>query len=183
MQKRLLFILAGCLSMFGCRPITTHSDYIQIHESARTALPLAVQIEELFGDADHFITHFGFDRKPKVWNTEVYFGGRYSLTMQVDVAIDYSANTLKQVGTPTFYLVEYTEVETSPTGGLGASSREPKGGRIFSAAKWKKVFKSDGDFSKIGITILKDPVPRFDEFVAAKRRPRRPISLVDEKEE
>ena len=100
--------------------------------------------------------------------------------MQVDVAVDYKANTVTQVGTPTFYIDELTEVYTSRDGGgVGATSRRPEGGWKFSTDEWEKVYESGGDFGKIGITILDDPLPGFDTYVAATRKPRKPISLLD----
>ena len=40
-------------------------------------IPEAKQINDLFGDADHFISYSG-PNVPQEWNTEVFFGGHMS---------------------------------------------------------------------------------------------------------
>ena len=88
MSIRLLSIFL-ILTLVSCNR-TNMTDYRAAHLSAKQSLPIAVQMEELFGDADHFITHFGFSgQKANTWNTEVFFDGRYTITMQVEILIDY----------------------------------------------------------------------------------------------
>jgi hypothetical protein len=82
---------------------TSLEEYTAACKSAATRLPVAVEFEELFpGKTDHFITHFGFNRhggdKTNTWNSEAYFSGRYSLTMQIEVKVDYWANTISRAG-------------------------------------------------------------------------------------
>jgi len=74
-------------------------------------------MEALFGEGDHFITHYGFSPGPKQWNTEVFFGGRYTLTLQVDVTIDNQKHlVLTNVTAPKFYLVEAGSLIWKPDG-------------------------------------------------------------------
>lgn len=110
---RRLVMLTG---LSGCRPSGSLPDYVSTHESAAVAIPAAVQMELLYGDADHFITEFGFDRKPKLWNTEVFFGGRYTLTMQVEVKVSYSENRVSLVEEPRFHLIGADEIHVLPDG-------------------------------------------------------------------
>ena len=49
-------------------------DYKATVQSARGAIPETVQIEKLFPNVDHFITHYGMSG-PKVWNSEAFIGG------------------------------------------------------------------------------------------------------------
>ncbi|MCA9110836.1 MAG: hypothetical protein KDA52_12860 [Planctomycetaceae bacterium] len=156
-------------------------DYVATHESAAITIPTAVQIEELYGDADHFITEFGFDRKPKLWNTEVFFGGRYTLTMQVKVKVNYSANTIAMVDEPKFHLIGADTIRVYPDGRTG--TRYSGDEHWFSLAEWETVYESGGDYSLIGIAIDPVPVVNFDLDVANKRRPRVPISLTSKSRE
>lgn len=71
------------------------SDYVKTVQSGIAKLPWPKQIENLLGDADHFITHYGFSPGPKEWQTDVYFYGRYELTMVVNVDIDYGKHIVK----------------------------------------------------------------------------------------
>ena len=93
---------------------STIDDYFATHHSAKTRLPVAVEFESLFpGETDHFVTQYGFNRyvgdRTNTWNSEAYFAGRYSLTMQVEVVVDYKDNSVMRAGTPKFYLERLTE--------------------------------------------------------------------------
>lgn len=147
------------------------SDYVQTVESAATNVPVALEMERLFGDADHFISHYGFDDEPKQWNTEVFFGNRYILTMQIMVAVDYSRNTVSQIGDPTFYLFECETITIEPEGTLHVRFN-PHGQVTFSGEQWNSMFESGGDFAGIGVKLNPAPVENFDRYVAGKRAPR-----------
>jgi hypothetical protein len=156
-------------------------DYRAVHRYARTALPIAVEMEELFGDADHFITHFGMSGKKNIWNTAVFFDGRFELTMQVDIVIDYGNNTFSLTGSPKFFLTEVREIYQLPDGRFGAKLGA---NHLFTEEDWKKLYATSGDLSAIAVTPeTDDPLPRFDEYVMGWRRPRIPISLRDKKTE
>lgn len=168
-----VLVLCGGVTMAGCG--LNMAEYRQIHMSARTSLPAAVQIEELFGDADHFITHYGMrSEKSNIWNTVTYFGGRYELTMQVRVRVDYDKKCIEVAGSPEFSLVEIRRVRKSTSGLIGADCGK---NFRFSEDEWQKVLASGGDFSVIGIELDASSVADFDDFVAAVRKDRVPISL------
>ena len=177
-MKYVKILMTFASALVGC---TYSLDYVKTHESASTAIPAAVQMEELFGDADHFITHFAADGAPKTWNTEVFFGGRYSLTMTVDVLIDARTNSVKQVGTPKFYLVGADKVTILPDGREMADYAGDE--HWLSMADWAKVYASKGDFSKIGISLKSDSVANFDRLVSGIRKDREPIRLIKKKNE
>lgn len=173
------------LAPFGCgasggmvRATRNRDDYIATVRSAKDALPIAMQMEEFFPVADHFITEYAmFDSKPKTWNTEVFFGGRYTLTMQVDVYIDYKTNRIVNVvGEPKFWLVGTESVKVLPD---GRAYHVGGDGGEFGADEWKKVRDAKGDFSVIGIKINREPAENFEEYVRQTRAPRIAVSLVD----
>jgi hypothetical protein len=151
--------------------------YLATHRSAATKLPIAVHFETLFpGQTDHFITHFGFNRwggdRTNIWNSEAYFAGRYSLTMQIPVIVDYKKETITPAGDPTFYLKEITRCDGTAawyTGGIQ---------KTFGKDEWQTIYESDGDFSAIGVNIQRNaPVQNFDAFAQAIRSPRIPVTL------
>jgi hypothetical protein len=122
----LLVAVAAQALITGCGPNwpvknRSLSDYKAVMQSARTALPVAVEIEELYPNADHFITHFGFNARPKKWNTVTTIGDRYQLHMVVEVSINYEKRTLKQLGDPTFSIIEYTKIDKLRGGSMEAS--------------------------------------------------------------
>lgn len=166
----------------GCRQKPAISqgsmnDYKKTVLSAASVLPEAVQIENLYGDADHFITHYAkeFSGATRQWNSEAYFGGRYSITMQVNVLVDYKNNRISQVvDSPTFVLIEYYQVDHLQDGRLVAHSR---GGKIFTLDEWKKFHASGGDFSALGLKKDSNPTEGFDDYVAAFRKDRIHVCL------
>lgn len=52
------------------------AQYVAVHESAATRIPVARQMEENFGEADHFITHYG-SRGEMTWNTKCFVNQRW----------------------------------------------------------------------------------------------------------
>lgn len=149
-------------------------------KAAAIKLPEAVEMETLYGSADHFITYTDSgNKKPSIWNTVVYFGGRYELTMQAKIQIDYSTETATVVDGPDFFLgeVESVTVPNPPSpggGGVAASySRDLK----FTGKEWKKVYEAGGKYDVIGFDLDPSPVPEFEVHVHASRAPRPRVSL------
>lgn len=166
MKKYLLPLFAFCLVSCGPGP-----DYRATVLSGIGILPWPKQMETLFGEGDHFITHYGFDTQPKQWNTEVYFGGRYVLTLQVDVAINHKDKSVVTNTTPaTFYLTDMGIIHKMPDGSM---TTRPANGWILDEEQWSRLVAAQGDWSAVGISLRSnDPVPDFDEYVRAKREPR-----------
>jgi hypothetical protein len=167
-------VIIVCALDASCRRFDK-AEYEETILSARSALPIAVEIEKLFGSADHFITHYGFGDVTNIWNSEVHFGGRYRLTMQVEVKIDYRSNTITAVDEPRFFLVEYIEVvplrDGRHEGRLGDTVR-------FSSREWEELYRSNGDFSVIGVELNNNEVLNFWNHVKNVRRDRIQVSLL-----
>ena len=123
----------------------------------------ASQMDQLFDDCRHYIT-YGRD-SISIWNSVAFFGGRYHLTMQVEVAIESSSKG-QMSGQPRFYLNEVGKVSISSSGQVGA---EYSNNLEFGPAEWKKVFNANGDFGAIGFAIKGRPVKNFDTFAKACR--------------
>lgn len=159
------------LTLAGCRP-SGMEDYKRTVRSGLQIMPWPLEIEQLFGDADHFITHWNFGgSEPRQWNTEVYFGGRFSLTMQVETEVDYwKRAVVRTVTPPKFYLWKYSKVTQGPNGG-GSYGVEKQW--EFGEAEWKKLVAAKGDWSAIGISVgTTNPIANFDIHVKEMRAPR-----------
>ena len=144
--------------------------YRRAVKSGFKKIPEAKQIEDLLGEADHFISYSG-PSVPQDWNTVVYFGGRYELAMQVvvETLFDFSEVT-KVKGEPKFYFYEVSRVERYPHGQWGADYNAASE-RHFGRAEWQRVVAAKGDFSVIGIRLNRGPpVADFDHFVRAFRK-------------
>lgn len=172
-------LLIGFYVSIWVRYASSPNDYLATCKSAATRLPIAVEFEELFpGQTDHFITHYGFNRHggdpTNTWNSEAYFAGRYSLTMQVEVVVDYENNTVTPAGEPTFYLLEITSFN-------GRNAKYQGAQESFGLKEWQKIYDDGGEFSAVGLKIQKNaPIPNFDQLVEMVRRPRIPrVTLLD----
>jgi hypothetical protein len=104
-------LLAWACLVSGC---SRREIYKKMVRSGIQVLKWPAEMEHLFGDSDHFITHWGFhDPGPRLWNSEVYFGGRFCLTMQVEVEVDYkTCAVIRTVAPPKFYLRKVNRLET-----------------------------------------------------------------------
>lgn len=123
----------------------------------------AMQMEELYDDCRHYIT-YGQNRVA-LFNSVAYFGDRYKLTMQVPVEIR-SKTSGSTIGEPSFYLNEISTITVSPSGQVEATiSRNLD----FGNSEWAKVYKSNGDFSKLGFIIKPTGVPNFQNYADASR--------------
>jgi hypothetical protein len=162
----------------GCSP--SKKDYVKTVQDGIKTVPHVGEIRRVFTNdpTDNFITQFGFNKKmPVLWNTEVFFGGRYILTYQVYVTVDYSkCRIVETVKQPEFVLTEVSRVFDASPETLGADfSADYK----LTERDWKKVAAAHGDFSVIGISIKTNPVARFDQFVQGVRKDRLEVKSGD----
>lgn len=164
-QPGVKLALIGLLFMtfFGCGRSVTPDEYVKICQSARTEVPVALQMETLFGKAHHMILGFQCDSKPKTWQTLVYFGERYELVMEVEITVNCHKKTVSQIGTPIFRLLEIEKILAPRIGAKYNRDRYFE----FSQKEWDTIYENHGDWSKVGYTINKTPVADFDKYVSA----------------
>lgn len=180
---RLIGMTTMVLFFSSCQDISfTREGYLQALRSGLKQIPAARQMEEVYGDVDHFISYHGSLEVGNDWNTEVFLHGRYELTMQVPVRMGRDFDQVLGVeGEPTFYLHEVDRIEIDPDGTIGASYNGA-GQRTFGIEEWKMIYEADGDLSVLGITVKKRPLENWDRYVAAGRRPRIKLPPEDERE-
>jgi hypothetical protein len=134
-------------------------------DSGYALIPEAQQIDDLLGPAWHRTSNY---TEPDVveWQTEALFGGRYEMTMMVDLRIDRrSGRVIEILGEPRFLLLEVQEV----LGSRGVNYRGA-GQWEFTAEEWRQVVKAKGDFAAIGIQLDRHhPVPGFERYRGAPR--------------
>lgn len=163
--------------MTGCQHRNEEA-YVATVESGKQAVPVAGEMELLFNDVDHFISHYGFSNQDTYqWNTEVFLYDRYRLHMTVDVEIDYSNNKVRQAGEPEFRIFEIIEVyDVDSTG-------DCRGARVgaqkkFDENEWRLVMDNEADFSKISFPLKRNmPTPGYKVFVKRIRARRTQISF------
>jgi hypothetical protein len=170
----------GAILVSGCSRRLSETDYKTTLAFAKTAVPVAAQIEELFPEVDHFITHYGrgFSKGSQVWNTEAYFSGRYVLTMQVDIDIDYDSNSFQPVGEPRFKIEELSKITFLPDGRGEATIGDSK---FLSLSEWQAFYESGGDVSSVQLPAKDAATNGFDRFVANLRKDRIGARLLDKR--
>jgi hypothetical protein len=166
--------LCGGMIMCGCD--ISHMSRPGYKETVRDGIhtiPHVQEIVKMFPGAtiDNFITNYNLTQQtPHTWNTEVFFGGRYILTYQVDVIIDYRKHRIEKIVSPVkFNLRSLASVDR----GDGEFTR-CEWDRHFGEPEWNKVVAANGDFSVIGIHLdLKSPpIPGWDDYVRGWSEPR-----------
>lgn len=163
------YVILATLAI-GCMKRHSLDDYKETVRDGIHTFPHVQEIKGIFPEqpTDHFITQFGFEKdKPVVWNTEVFFGGRYEFTYQVYVLVDYERNRIsRMVSNPKFDLRELARIDENGQGWYQSDHH-------FGEEEWNKVVAARGDFSVIGIQLNTNaPLPGFDQFVRACRAPR-----------
>jgi hypothetical protein len=142
------------------------NDYKDTVRDGIKTVPHVQEIKQMFPNApmDHFITPPAVLGTPAVWNTVVYFYGRYEMDYQVDVIVDYKNNRInKMEGIPVFRLMEVAP--NHPVVGTFTS------GHTIYEKDWGKVVAAKGDFSVIGIHLITNsPVAGFDDYVHSWRK-------------
>jgi hypothetical protein len=163
------FLVVSC--GLSCSTGFDFPGYQMAVKSGFAVVPHAQQMERLFGDADHFITHFGSASRIKRWSSQVFFAGRYRLTVQVDVMLAEDGRRVIGIsGEPDIHLHEIQSVTTDANGQLAAQIGEQW---TLTSDDWIKLVESEGDFNAVGLTLdLDNPTPGFQKFVAATRKDR-----------
>src|ERR1700733_13290621 len=103
-----IFVVCGMgISLCGCAP--SINDYKDTVRDGIKTVPHVQEIMKMFPNAstDNFIGQSGYDRNIGIWNTVVYFYGRYELDYQVNVIVDYKKDKISKMdGIPIFRLME-----------------------------------------------------------------------------
>jgi hypothetical protein len=167
MKNFQIFVVCGMgISLCGCAP--SINDYKDTVRDGIKTVPHVQEIMKMFPNAptDNFIGQSGYDKNIGIWNTVVYFYGRYELDYQVNVIVDYKKDKISKMdGIPIFRLMEVAP--NHPVVGTFTS------GHTFYEQDWKKVVAAKGDFSVIGIHLITNsPVVGFDDYVHSWRKDR-----------
>jgi hypothetical protein len=127
-------------------------------------------MEEWFDhhDIDHFITHYG--RKGQLtWNSVAFLYGRYILTVQVKVEVDYkNCEILKVIGDPKIFLHEVDRLRIEGGQVIGSTMKFDGLPQEYEPEKWNELELNNGDLNIFSIPdkhIRKnDPIKRFQEY-------------------
>ncbi len=131
--------------------------------SGYSLIPEAKQMDELFGPGWHKVCNYT-DPNTAEWQSQAFFGGRDELMMIVPIEVDrQSGKVTKTLDKPRFVLTQVASVELRPDGTIGSISNGES--HSFGQEEWHKVVAAKGDFSVIGIRVVKgNAVANFDAY-------------------
>lgn len=133
-------------------------------------LSLAREVNLLFGatNVDHFLASYATQADGPSLNSITSFGGRYTLTIQIPIAIDYKNCKVKgSIGEPFIEVSETAKVEIERS---GAAVATPDGYWRLSESEWKRFVSNNGNWSVVKIPIRTNaPVKGFAEYVRQMR--------------
>lgn len=171
-----LIVISSILLLFGCGNNVSQQDYIHIHQNGIQSLTWAKEMDQHFGRSrvDHFISHFNMGGG-QLWNSEVYMDGRFVLTLQVPVQINYETQTVSATGKPHFYLNAYSKINQLPDGRM-EGRYDGKLQRQFEEQDWNKLVGKQFDLTSLSIPQAEiRPISNFQQMVDAVRKDRMPI--------
>ncbi len=145
------------------------SKYNQALDHALATVPAAHQFQELFPGALNGFTYYtGTAGHPGLYcETSLY--DRYQLKLDMEVGFDESRARVKSYGEPTVYLTEYRSIKLEAGG--GAYIEHGPLYRRLKAGEWQRLYEAHGDFSVLGVELVKDrPVPNFKEYWELQRQ-------------
>ena len=148
----LLFVLAG-MTGYSANILEQLECHDQVVRHGLQTLLVPKEIESIFGttNVDHFISGFGSKRRVPKWNSVAYFLGRYRLTFQVPIAIDYVKCRFSGATSPaTFQINEVIEAHISTSGIAGATM---KGQWFLNENDWNLLVKSKCDWAIVKLPI------------------------------
>jgi hypothetical protein len=168
----LLFLLLGVMNLHSADILKELDCHDKVVRQGKEALIFPKEVDSLFGatNVDHFISNFGSSNQAPIWNSVAYFAGRYELTLQVPIAIDYNECRLNgAINSAMVQINEVTQVEISKSGIAGATI---KGQWRLNENEWKWLVENKCDWRVVRVPILTNaPVKGFDEYVRQGREP------------
>ena len=131
------------------------------HEMAanniRDNIPEVRQFHALFPQTYENLSHYTGSFGDPVWTSKIGLHGRYILSLQVPLMLNWTRTDVRSYGRPRFQLVEVTRIYVRNSGQLtidyGVS-------RHFGAYEWKEIVNLEGDISALGIMIKKNQAIR-----------------------
>ena len=151
-----LLFVAGCPSGTDDTDATT---------AALKMPPVAQDFEKLFPDSVHSIDHMkhqypdGEYRRGDNWYGKAYLHNRYSIDMRFPFETNEDS-TVKILDEPTFFFCELAEAGINEQGNPWFRHGES---RCIDHSEWNKLVDAEGDFSVLGLTIIKDsPIENFE---------------------
>ena len=143
-------LTAGCLllgMLLGCH---RQVNYNSLRASGSQKITEAVAFRTLFPNTHEFLTYFdGYYGEPQ-WNSTALLHGRYVLTLQCKIDVDYARSAVTNYQPPRVFLTEIVSLERLPGGQLSATHGT---NFSFDLEQWKRLVESHGNFESLGVSL------------------------------
>ena len=163
-QKSFVAIAIGllCCGCIGCQDGWDTKAYRTAVRSGRPLIAPAMEMEKQFSNTEHMIIMYGGTGTVEhEWQTVAFFGGRYELTMSVNVILSSDGKKiLKVVEEPKFYLSVCQKILD---GGGGATYIEARY-QHFGLKKWNEFRDSGFDLNTLDPAHDGSTLSSFDTF-------------------
>jgi len=141
----------------------TNEDYKKALENGLRTIPAVHDFQEIFPKTLNSYTYWTGELGPTTLNSSTALYNRYELTLQVKASLDKTRTKVIGYGEPEFFLLELGDITFRPDGTTSISPGDLQ--KRFGPKEWNKLYEAGGDFSVLGIELVKDkPVPNFEEY-------------------
>ena len=166
-------IVAICFLSFACSGCQDGWDTKAYRNAVRTGRPLigpAMEMEKQFPNTEHMLIMYGSKTTAEhEWQSVAFFGGRYVLTMTVNVILSSDGKSIvKTDGEPKFYLWVCKQM-LDGGGALYHPSRE----QHFGVQKWTEFRDSGYDPRILDPGYDGSTLPNFDQFADSWQQSRK----------
>ncbi len=159
-----------CLGCSGSHYGWDTNDYRSAVRSGRSLIAPAIEMEKQFPDTEHMLIMYGATGSKHEWQTVSFFGGRYVLTMSVDVFLNSNGTSVLRVDdNPRFSLSVYRSIEANGDSAAVDKSR----GTEFTIDKWLAFKESGFDLKILDPAYDGSVLPYFKEYANTWQENRR----------
>ena len=138
--------------------------------SGRSLIGPALDMEKQFSDTEHMLIMYGATGSKHEWQTVSFFGGRYELTMSVDVFLNSNGTSVLRVDdNPRFSMSVYRSIEAKGDSAAVDKSR----GTEFTIDKWLAFKESGFDLKILDPAYDGSVLPYFKEYANTWQENRR----------
>ncbi len=161
MMRSLIAVIAVSLFCIGCQHGWNTKDYRTAVRSGRSLIAPAMEMEKQFSNTEHMLIMYGGTGSYRhEWQTVSFFGGRYTLTLSVNVILSSDGSKIVKADEEPVFLLTVCERIIATGGAILDGSREQK----FGLEKWQ-AFKASGfDLKVLDPAYDGSTLPGFDEY-------------------
>ena len=157
----LVLIFLHSFGCSGCRSGWDTKDYRSAVRSGRSVIAPAIEMEKQFSNTEHMLIMYGGTGSNKhEWQTVSFFGGRYVLTLSVNVILSSDGSKIvKADEEPKFILWVCQEIHEG-----GGASYDSSRGQEFGLQKWNEFRDSGFDLKNLDPAYDGSTLPDFDAY-------------------